>query len=114
MQNRARRVHDDDAGIGRGILVDIVRANPRPADNPQFPGRRNRFRRDFGAAADDEAIVFADNCCQFVWLLWGFYVDLESRGDAGDLARAVQLLVSDDAGFITGSTLSINGGQHMY
>jgi len=23
-------------------------------------------------------------------------------------------LVADDAGFITGSTLSINGGQHMY
>jgi acetoacetyl-CoA reductase len=23
-------------------------------------------------------------------------------------------LVSDDGGFVTGSTLSINGGQHMY
>jgi acetoacetyl-CoA reductase len=23
-------------------------------------------------------------------------------------------LVADDAGFITGSTISINGGQHMY
>ena len=35
-------------------------------------------------------------------------------GDAGDIARGVQFLVSDDASFITGSTLSINGGQHMY
>ena len=26
----------------------------------------------------------------------------------------VLFLVADDAGFITGSTLSINGGQHMY
>jgi len=26
----------------------------------------------------------------------------------------VQFLVADDATFITGSTLSINGGQHMY
>jgi acetoacetyl-CoA reductase len=35
-------------------------------------------------------------------------------GDANDIARGVAFLVSDDAGFITGSTLSINGGQHMY
>jgi acetoacetyl-CoA reductase len=26
----------------------------------------------------------------------------------------VAFLVSDEAGFVTGSTLSINGGQHMY
>ena len=31
-----------------------------------------------------------------------------------DMVRAVQFLVADDATFITGSTLSINGGQHMY
>ncbi|MEE4109599.1 MAG: acetoacetyl-CoA reductase [Halieaceae bacterium] len=35
-------------------------------------------------------------------------------GDADDIARGVLFLVDDDAGFITGSTLSINGGQHMY
>ncbi len=35
-------------------------------------------------------------------------------GTADDIARGVRFLVSDDAGFITGSTLSINGGQHMY
>lgn len=35
-------------------------------------------------------------------------------GEASEIARGVQFLVSDDAGFITGSTLSINGGQHMY
>jgi acetoacetyl-CoA reductase len=35
-------------------------------------------------------------------------------GKPEDIARAVLFLVSDDAGFITGSTLSINGGQHMY
>jgi acetoacetyl-CoA reductase len=26
----------------------------------------------------------------------------------------VLFLVSDEGGFVTGSTLSINGGQHMY
>ena len=35
-------------------------------------------------------------------------------GEASEIARGVVFLVSDNAGFITGSTLSINGGQHMY
>ena len=35
-------------------------------------------------------------------------------GHAEEIARGVAFLVSDDGGFITGSTLSINGGQHMY
>jgi acetoacetyl-CoA reductase len=35
-------------------------------------------------------------------------------GHAEEIARGVVFLVADDAGFITGSTLSINGGQHMY
>ena len=35
-------------------------------------------------------------------------------GKASEIARAVLFLVSDDAGFVTGSTLSVNGGQHMY
>ena len=35
-------------------------------------------------------------------------------GTAEDIARGVVFLTADEAGFITGSTLSINGGQHMY
>jgi acetoacetyl-CoA reductase len=35
-------------------------------------------------------------------------------GTAEDIARGVVFLTSDDADFVTGSTLSINGGQHMY
>ena len=35
-------------------------------------------------------------------------------GKASEIARGVLFLVADDAGFLTGSTLSINGGQHMY
>ncbi len=35
-------------------------------------------------------------------------------GQAEEIARGVLFLISEDAGFITGSTLSINGGQHMY
>lgn len=35
-------------------------------------------------------------------------------GEAEEIARGVEFLVADASGFITGSTLSINGGQHMY
>jgi acetoacetyl-CoA reductase len=35
-------------------------------------------------------------------------------GRAVDIARGVAFLTADEAEFITGSTLSINGGQHMY
>lgn len=35
-------------------------------------------------------------------------------GTADDIARGVVFLTADEADFITGSTLSINGGQHMY
>ena len=35
-------------------------------------------------------------------------------GKAEEIARGVMFLVADDAGFVTGSTMSINGGQHMY
>ncbi|MGI9319759.1 MAG: acetoacetyl-CoA reductase [bacterium] len=35
-------------------------------------------------------------------------------GDPHDIARGVLFLVGDEAGFITGSTVDINGGQHMY
>ncbi|MDF2495816.1 acetoacetyl-CoA reductase [Sphingomonas sp.] len=35
-------------------------------------------------------------------------------GKAQEIARGVVFLCSEDSGFVTGSTLSINGGQHMY
>jgi acetoacetyl-CoA reductase len=35
-------------------------------------------------------------------------------GQAEEIARSVLFLVCDEAGFVTGSTLSVNGGQHMY
>ncbi len=35
-------------------------------------------------------------------------------GRADEIARGVSFLTDENAGFVTGSTLSINGGQHMY
>jgi acetoacetyl-CoA reductase len=34
-------------------------------------------------------------------------------GRAGEIAQVVQFLVSDEAAFITGSTMTANGGQYM-
>ena len=35
-------------------------------------------------------------------------------GRTDEIARGVVFLADDEAGFVTGSTISINGGQHMY
>ena len=35
-------------------------------------------------------------------------------GEPADIARGVVFLTSDDAKYITGSTISINGGMHVY
>ena len=35
-------------------------------------------------------------------------------GRADEIARGVAFLASENGGFVTGSTMSINGGQHMY
>jgi acetoacetyl-CoA reductase len=41
-------------------------------------------------------------------------IPVNRLGKADEIARGVAFLVDENAGFITGSTLSINGGQHMY
>jgi len=41
-------------------------------------------------------------------------IPMRRLGTAHDIARGVVFLCGNDADFITGSTLSINGGQHMY
>ena len=35
-------------------------------------------------------------------------------GEAQEIARGVAFLCAENGGFVTGSTMSINGGQHMY
>ena len=41
-------------------------------------------------------------------------IPVRRLGDPLEIARAVWFLVREDSKFITGSTISINGGQHMY
>ena len=41
------------------------------------------------------------------------HIPVGRLGEPEEIARCVLFLASDDAGFITGSTISANGGQHM-
>jgi acetoacetyl-CoA reductase len=40
-------------------------------------------------------------------------IPVRRLGEPDEIARCVLFLVSDEAGFITGSTLTVNGGQYM-
>jgi 3-oxoacyl-[acyl-carrier protein] reductase len=39
---------------------------------------------------------------------------LRRLGTAEDIARAVRFLLSDEASYITGQTLSVDGGRQMF
>ena len=41
-------------------------------------------------------------------------IPVKRLGNPNEIARAVVFLVADDAGFITGETISINGGHYMH
>ena len=45
---------------------------------------------------------------------WEALIPMGRLGTTQDVASLVAFLASDAADFITGSTVSINGGQHMY
>ena len=40
-------------------------------------------------------------------------IPVNRLGESGEIARGVVFLASDESGFITGSTLTINGGQYL-
>ena len=40
-------------------------------------------------------------------------IPVRRLGEPEEVARCVVFLVADEAGFITGATLSVNGGQYM-
>ena len=42
------------------------------------------------------------------------HIPVGRLGEPEEIARCVVFLASEEAGFITGSTISINGGQHMH
>ncbi len=43
----------------------------------------------------------------------GGLIPVGRLGEPEEVARCVVFLASEDAGYITGSTLTVNGGQYM-
>ena len=41
------------------------------------------------------------------------HIPVKRLGKPDEIARAVIFLIDEEAGFITGETLSVNGGQNM-
>jgi acetoacetyl-CoA reductase len=41
------------------------------------------------------------------------FIPARRLGEPEEVARCVVFLVSEESGFITGSTLTVNGGQYM-
>jgi NAD(P)-dependent dehydrogenase (short-subunit alcohol dehydrogenase family) len=41
-------------------------------------------------------------------------VPMQRAGSPAEIARAVAFLASDDASYVTGATLDVNGGMAMY
>ena len=54
-----------------------------------------------------------EGAIQAVFLLGADEIDMGRLGEPEEIARCVVFLAGDDAGFITGATLSANGGQYM-
>ena len=41
-------------------------------------------------------------------------VPVQRRGTVGEVASMIVYLCSEDTGYMTGATLDINGGSHIY
>jgi len=41
------------------------------------------------------------------------YIPVGRLGEPAEIARCVTFLASEEAGFITGSTITVNGGQYI-
>ena len=67
-------------------------------------GKVRGTARDVDPAYGNHIVCMCDDCQTYAHHL----------GRAEDIARSVAFLIADDADFITGTTLSVNGGQHMY
>jgi NAD(P)-dependent dehydrogenase (short-subunit alcohol dehydrogenase family) len=74
----------------KGIRVNLV--CPGIVDTPMH----RRLRRDFGDAIYDQGILPS--------------VHLQRAGEPAEIARVIFFLCSDDAGYITGTTITPDGG----
>ena len=90
-----RRVHDDDAACRGSRNIDVVDANPGPADDLEAPRRSQDISRHLGGGAHDEAVVFGDAGDELVGAEPGLLVRLDATG-AKDLRGGGAHLVGNE------------------
>ena len=59
-----RRVHDDDTALGRRRHIDIVDANPGPADHLERVGGGDQLGGDLGRRTHREPVIEGDAASQ--------------------------------------------------
>ena len=86
---------------GHGIRLNVVCPGVVPPD-PEASGERSMWQGELGEMYSEEALQRAARL-----------YPLRRLGTAVDIADAVMFLASDRAGYITGQTLSVDGGYTM-
>ena len=61
-----RSIHHHDATSGGRFNIDVIHPDPGPANHFQFVGGGNNLAGYFGGTADCQAIILADDRCQFL------------------------------------------------
>jgi hypothetical protein len=68
----AGRIHNQDSLSGSCWDIDIIYADTGSRNGFQFAGISQHFRGDFSGAADNQAVIFADDFRQLVFAYVGF------------------------------------------
>src|SRR6476469_1892689 len=100
-------------GIGEAISVALKDMGMKVAAN--YAGNEERakaFTERTGIPAYKWDVADFAACPEGVLAKIGAGIPVKRLGQASEIARGVTFLVDEEGGFITGSTLSINGGQH--
>lgn len=112
-----------------GRVVTIVDQRPegpgRPGQLLGFQGRRHRFHQGAGAGGARASITVNVICPGYIGTDMVMAVPEKVRrsiiaqipvgrlGEPEEIARCVVFLASEDSGFITGATITANGGQYF-
>ena len=100
---------DDFQNLVREVALQIAAADPKWVRREDVPAEAIEKEKSIYRAQMENAGKPANVLEKIVQK-----IPVGRLGHAEDIARGVAFLCAEDAAFITGSTMSINGGQHMY
>jgi Enoyl-(Acyl carrier protein) reductase len=106
------------AGVGSEInerdLAAVVRSRQGLVADKVAQDLRNADFADFLVIHHVHAIKFRGSWDCLRWEKSVLpHIPVRRLGEPEEVARCVVFLVSEESGFITGSTLTVNGGQYM-